>query len=259
MQTVPISSFSGVGQLIILILIQIGGLGLMTFSFFIASLFLNLGMTSKLMAGQLFEFESWSKIKAFLTIMIMVTLGLEAIGAGMLFSAVSSCQHIRQCFIQSFMRFQHFANAGISLFDNNMVTMSGNMYVLGTISGLVFAGGIGFIVWYEVADSLRHVYLWLRNRSCPLLLFHWHTKIALTTSMILITFGTIGIWGIERLHSLKHLKGFQALVNAFFLSISMRNAGFMVTDITTMAHATILYFTCINGYWRKPRINWFWY
>ena len=65
MQTVPISSFSGVGQLIILILIQIGGLGLMTFSFFIASLFLNLGMTSKLMAGQLFEFESWSKIKAF--------------------------------------------------------------------------------------------------------------------------------------------------------------------------------------------------
>ena len=109
-------------------------------------------------------------------------------------------------FYSIFHAISAFCNAGISLFDNNMVTMSGNMYVLGTISGLVFAGGIGFIVWYEVADSLRHVYLWLRNRSCPLLLFSLHTKIALTTSMILITFGTIGIWGIERLHSLKHLK-----------------------------------------------------
>ena len=117
----------------------------MTFSFFIASLFLNLGMTSKLMAGQLFEFESWNKIKTFLTIIILVTLGLEASGAGLLFMTFRTLMASDQALFYSiFHSVSAFCNAGICLFDDSMMTMSGNTQVLGTLAGLVFAGGIGF-------------------------------------------------------------------------------------------------------------------
>jgi trk system potassium uptake protein TrkH len=133
-----------------------------------------------------------------------------------------------------------FCNAGITLFEHNMTAMSGNIYVLGILSALVFAGGIGFIVWYELAYSFKHMYLWLRNKACPLFTFSLHTKIALLTSLLLISLGTLCIWGIEHGNSLHHLGGFKGFVNALFLSISMRSAGFIVTDISTMAPATIL-------------------
>ena len=246
LQVVPMSSFTPFGHAMILLLMQIGGLGLMTFSFFIASLFLNLGMTSKLMAGQLFEFESWSNIKTFLTIIVLVTLGVEAAGAGALFISFKELMPNDQAFFYAiFHSVSAFCNAGITLFEHSMTAMSGNMYVLGVLSALVFAGGIGFIVWYELAYSIRHMYYWLRNKTCPLFTFSLHTRIALITSSLLILFGTACIWSLEHDHSLRHLTGIKGLANAFFLSISMRSAGFMVTNITTMAPATVLVLLCL--------------
>lgn len=241
MQVVPMSSFSYFGQIIILILMQVGGLGLMTFSFFIASLFLNLGMTSKLMAGQLFEFESWNKIKSFLTVMILVTLGLEALGAILLFRAFSPMMNTHAAMFHAiFHSVSAFCNTGISLFENNMVTFSNNIAVLSTLSFLVVAGGIGFLVWYEVAHSIRNFFLWVRNKACPLFSFSLHTRLALMMSTLLIVLGTLCIWGIEHHNSLAHTTGGYSWLNALFLSISVRSAGFMVCDLTTMSNATIL-------------------
>lgn len=242
MQVVPIgSSFTFFGQIVILILMQVGGLGLMTFSFFIASLFLNLGMTSKLMAGQLFEFESWHKIRSFLTVMVLVTLSLEALGALLLFRAFSPFMTPgAAAFHAIFHSVSAFCNTGISLFEHNMVTFSNNGAVLGTLAGLVVAGGIGFLVWYEVAHSIKNFFLWVRNKACPLFSFSLHTRLALLTTTLLIVLGTLCIWGIEHHNSLAHVDGAYSWLNALFLSISMRSAGFMVCDMTTMSNATIL-------------------
>lgn len=241
LKVVPISSFSFIGQCIILLLMQIGGLGLMTFSFFIASLFLNLGMTSRLMAGQLVEFESWSKIKSFLSVIIFVTLGLESIGAGILYLSFRDLMATPQAvFYAVFHSVSAFCNAGITLFDNGMQAMSGNWSVLATLGGLVFAGGIGFMVWYEVANSFTHLYAWLRKRSCPIFTFSLHTKLVLATSLLLIGMSTLVLWGIEHSHSLKGAGRAAGWINALFTSISMRSAGFMVLDINTMAPASLL-------------------
>lgn len=246
LQVVPMSSFSPLGHAIILLLMQIGGLGLMTFSFFIASLFLNLGMTSKLMAGQLFEFESWSNIKTFLTIIVLVTLGVEALGAGALFLSFRSLMPADQAmFYAIFHSVSAFCNAGISLFEHGMIAMRSNIYVLGILSTLIFSGGIGFIVWYELAHSIRYSYRWLRNKTSPLFTFSLHTRLALSTSLILIALGTLCIWGLEYSHSLKQVGSFKGLINAFFISVSMRSAGFMVTDISVMTPATILVLLCL--------------
>ncbi|MDQ5890584.1 MAG: Potassium uptake protein TrkH family [Candidatus Dependentiae bacterium] len=241
LQTVPLTAFTQTGHIVLLILIQIGGLGLMTFSFFIASLFLNLGMTSKLLAGQMFEFESWSKIKSFLTTIIGVTLSMELLGALALYqSFVVNMPPKQAAFYALFHAVSAFCNAGISLFERNMCTFSGDLYVLSVIGLLVFAGGIGFMVWYELGYALKNAYAWLRNRACPLFNFSLHTKLVLLTSLFLIILGALCVWSIEQHNTLKHLGAFGAWVNAFFISVSMRSAGFMVTDINTMGHATIL-------------------
>jgi len=241
LQTVPITAFTHLGHSILLILIQIGGLGLMTLSFFIASLFLNLGMTSKLLAGQMFEFESWSKIKSFLVTIIAVTLGMEALGALALYkSFVHTMPHNQAVFYALFHSISAFCNAGISLFANNMAPFSGDAYVLGILSFLVVAGGIGFLVWYELAYACHNSYLWLRNRAYPLFNFSLHTKLVLISSLFLILLGAICIWSIEQTNSFQNLSVISSWVNAFFISISMRSAGFMVTDINTMGHATLL-------------------
>ncbi len=86
LKVVPMSSFTVFGQCIILALFQIGGLGLMTLSFFFASLFLNLGMATRLMAGQILEFEFWSKIKNFIVLIIGITVVTELIGFGLLYT-----------------------------------------------------------------------------------------------------------------------------------------------------------------------------
>jgi trk system potassium uptake protein TrkH len=241
LETVPLTAFSQTGHTVILLLMQIGGLGLMTFSFFIASLFLNLGMTSKLLAGQMFEFESWSKIKSFLVTIISVTLGMECIGALALYKSFATHMPTKQAaFYAIFHSVSAFCNAGISLFDRNLATFSGDLSVLSIIASLVVAGGIGFIVWYEVAYGIKNLYCWLRNKSYSLYTFSLHTKLVLLSSLFLILLGSLAIWSIERTEALKHLSPLGSWVNALFLSVSMRSAGFMITDVAALQHATLL-------------------
>lgn len=241
LSVVPMSSFSFAGHLVILGLMQLGGLGIMTFSFFIASLFLNLGMTSKVLAGQMFEFESWNKIKTFLATIIFVTVAIEGIGAVLLYSQFKAWMPPTQAiFYAIFHSISAFCNAGISLFDNSLSTLGGNLPILGIIAALIVAGGIGFIVWYEVGYALRNMMLWLQNKACPLFSFSLHTKLVLVTSLALIVLGTLGIWMLEYAHAFHGMSTFNGWVNALFTSISMRSAGFLVTDVSHMTHATLL-------------------
>ena len=242
LQTVPLSTFTELGQIVILILMQIGGLGLMTFSFFIVSLFLNLGMTSKLLAGQMFEFESWSKIKQFVATIIGVTLSVEALGALALYKSFSEAMPDRQAFFYAvFHSVSAFCNAGISLFEGSMIPYSGNAYVLSVLGCLVIAGGIGFIVWYELGYALHNAFLLVTGKTKPLFNFSLHTKIALTASGFLIAIGALCIWSIERQAAFAHASRFDSWVNALFTSISMRSAGFMIVDLATLSQATLLF------------------
>jgi len=241
LQTVPLSAFTPIGHIVLLLLIQIGGLGLMTFSFFIASLFLNLGLSSKLLAGQLFEFESWSKIKSFLCTIIAVTLGMELAGTAALYYHFAPHMPRDQAFFYAlFHSVSAFCNAGISLFDQSLATFSGDLYVLGILGFLIIAGGIGFIVWYEVGFFLSNTYRWLRHQTFPLSSFSLHTKLALSTSLFLILIGTVSIWSIERTHAFATTNTWTSWVDALFTAISMRSAGFMVADLALMGNATLL-------------------
>src|SRR5271154_4587733 len=84
--TIPLSNFTFFGKAVILGLIQIGALGLATMSLFIISLFIDLGLGTRFMAGQLFELDSWHNIKKILIFTFASTITLEIIGALSFFS-----------------------------------------------------------------------------------------------------------------------------------------------------------------------------
>ncbi len=241
MLTIPISSFNSIGHIVILILMQIGGLGLMTFSFFLASLFSNMGMTTKLIAGKLFDFESWSNVKDFLQLIISITLGIEFIGAVVLFTSFYKTMPIPQAIFYSiFHSVSAFCNAGLCLFDGSIQSFNNDSIVLSTLAALVIAGGIGFIVWYELFRFASSWFARMNNTVTPLFSFSLHSRLVLITSTTLVIGGGVLIWGIERMHSLQKMDAPTGILNAFFMSISMRSAGFYTINLEHVSGATML-------------------
>lgn len=237
--TVPISSFTFFGQCILLALIQIGGLGLMTLSFFIASLFLNLGMTSRIMAGQLLEFELWSKIKNFILTIVVITIISEAIGTVLLFFQFKKNFGTEDALFYAFFHsVSAFCNAGISTFDTNLIDYQKSIPMLVIISILMTIGGLGFIVWYELGSVIRSWFKRIRGvKSFYRLSLHSH--IVLYASLSLTILGTVLFYLLEKHNVLQVLTPFQQWSNSLFMSLSARSVGFNTIPISHIKPATL--------------------
>ena len=243
MIVVPISYFTFFGKCVILALVQIGGLGLITLSFFLISLFLNLGMATKLMAGQILDFEFWGKAKTFLMLIIGLTFSLEILGAIiMYFPFRQMFPAPKAIFYAIFHSVTAFCNAGICLTDNNMINYANEPTILLTLSFLVFTGSIGFIVWYESLKVVKGFIKKLKTGKTTVIGYSLHSKIALITSLGLIVFGTVVFWSIERLNAFKDFTLPNQILNAFFASSTLRSSGFNSVDVSQLALATILIF-----------------
>jgi trk system potassium uptake protein TrkH len=241
LKVVPISSFTFFGQCIILALFQMGGLGLMTLSFFFASLFLNLGMATRLMAGQILEFEFWSKIKNFIALIIGITVVTEFVGFVLLYTQFSKTLPFEDAVFYSFFHsISAFCNAGISLFENSLIDYSTNPAILGIISGLVLAGSIGFIVWYDIAKMIKTFILSLRGIkrfSRPSL----HTKLVILATIGLTVFGAIAFFILEYGNLLAPFSDLHKVINATFMSLTARSIGFTTLDLSQATRATLFF------------------
>lgn len=241
LKSVPMSSFTQFGQCVILALLQIGGLGLMTLSFFFASLFLNLGMATRLMAGQILEFEFWSKIKNFIILIIGITVVTELIGFGLLYTQFSSLYPAEDAaFYSLFHSVSAFCNAGISLFENSLIDFNTNPAILTIISCLILAGSIGFIVWYDIARIIKTFFLSLRGtkRFAKISL---HTKLVLLTTLGLTVFGAIVFFILESGNLLAPFSIYYKGANAVFMSLSSRSIGFATVDFSQATRATLFF------------------
>jgi trk system potassium uptake protein len=242
LQVVPLSSFTFFGQFVILCLIQIGGLGLMTLSFFLISLFLDLGMATQLVAGQMLDFKIWSRIKSFLLLIISITFGIEFIGAACLYLPFRATMETSEAIFHSiFHSVSAFCNAGISLIDNSPQLYQSHPFILSTLSFLVFAGSLGFIVWYELLEKLK-LYIASLFGQRRHILFTLHTKIVLLSSTVLVLVGAIVPWIIEHFYSFKELSYSKSFFISFCNSLSLRSAGFHIIDIDKASLATLVIF-----------------
>ena len=112
--TVPLDQFTFFGKIIMLILIQIGGLGLITLTLFLLSLFVNFGLATQIMAGQILEIDSWKNIRKMLLFIVLITLTVEGIGALCIAATLMNKLPFGQvCFLSIFHAISSFCNAGI--------------------------------------------------------------------------------------------------------------------------------------------------
>jgi trk system potassium uptake protein TrkH len=230
------TQFTLFGQWVILSLIQIGGLGITTFSVYLF-IYLRIGVSVRgrwIINETLLQtpIGSWREL---LRDIFLMTFVIEGIGTLLL-----SCAFIpEQGFLPGlysalFHSVSAFCNAGFSLFSNSMVNFQGSALVNLTLIMLISCGGIGFLV---IRELVQVGYAWRKNKKR--LRISLHSKIVLTTSLILTVFGTLAIWVMEFRGSLAGHSFGDGLWIALFQSVSSRTAGFNSIDLNQFHVATI--------------------
>lgn len=226
--------YSLFGQLVILALIQIGGLGIMTISTAFAVL-LGQQLTLKVenvmqnVMGEGMKFDMLTLVKN----VVLVTLIIEAIGAFILYFTFSrSYEPIKAFYFSIFHSISAFCNAGFCLYSDSFVRYAFNININFIISLLIILGGLGFSV---IIDLYNHSVK--KNRRYSLTL---HTKIVIATSAFLLAFGTIAFLISEYNSTMKGFAAYQRIMCSWFQSVTCRTAGFNTIDQGQISHSTSL-------------------
>ncbi len=223
------------GKTVLLILIQMGGLGVMTFSVFLF-LFLGrgLGLRGRWIITETFTATPVPDIKSLLKAVFLFTVIVEAIGTILLFQFWRAEMDSNQAlFTGLFHSVSAFCNAGFSFFSTSFMNYRGSALLNLTIMILIVVGGIGFPVMYSFASRVRR---WKEMRRVPLTL---HLRIVVWTTGTLILVGSALVFLLERSHALEALPWHEKIFASFFQSITARTAGFNTLDIPMLGGATL--------------------
>ncbi len=231
------SYFSTFGQSIILALIQLGGLGLVTFTtFFNIIIRKRLGLKDLYLAQESINSGSMAGVSKLIKMIITFTFTVELIGAvllGLVFVPQFGAEGV---FISVFLAISAFCNAGFDVLGRieeftSLTPYAENSYLLIVIMVLIICGGFGFIAWHDLKNYFTTKKLML------------HTKIVLLTTVILVSFGALFILLSEwnNPNTIGNMSVFDKIINSLFLSVSCRTAGFNTFDIQSMNGVTKLF------------------
>jgi len=232
-------NFSFIGQLIVLVLLQIGGLGYMTLH---SSMMILLGKSfkikNKVLMQDLLDISSVSDLLSMIVNIIRYTLVIELCGAIVLSIAFSfEGYEIGEAIYYGFFHsISAFCNAGFSLFNNSLENFGTNPFISFTISGLIIMGGLGFIVIKE----LELVVL----RKKKIVNLSVHSKVVLSTTFVLISLVTVYMFFTEYLNAFTDYNLFEQFQLAFFQSVTTRTAGFNTVSLNALYPHT-LYLICL--------------
>ncbi len=228
------TTFNTTGQIVIMVLIQLGGLGIMTFTT-LALYLLNkrVSLMDRLAVGQTILHNPAFHIGEFLWKIVKITFLIELCGAVCLFVFTHGRFTI---FSSLFHAVSAFCNAGFSLFSSNLLDFRGNIAVNLIIAVLIILGGIGFGVLIECQTYLAQI-RYRQNRYR----LSWQTRLILNTTLALIAIGTIYIYLSEFVFYGHGMPLKQALLSSFFQSVTCRTAGFNTLDIQTMTNTSLTF------------------
>jgi len=225
------SDLSAFGQLVVLVLIQLGGLGYMAITTVAAvALGRQLTMPERLTLQEALNVDTMEGLFRFSLTVLKLTLVFESAGALLLTARwAGEFGLARAAYLGVFHSVSAFNNAGFSLFSDSLMRFRGDWVVNLAITTLVICGGLGFVVLTEVGRVRR-----LRRLSV-------HTRLVLALSGALIVAATALIFLIERGNprTLAPLGAGEALLAAYFQAVTPRTAGFNTLDIGAMAPASL--------------------
>lgn len=236
-----------VGQLVIIALIQIGGLGFLTLlNMMLVALKKKLSYTNKIIMQEALNKSSMKDIASYIKRVIKYTLFFEGVGAILLcFVFIPEYGIGKGIYYGIFHSISAFCNAGFDILgDQSLIPYQTHYFLNFVISGLIIAGGLGFVVWVDLRMSWRQykekfkifkLRTFLRSLSL-------HTKIVLISTFSLILLGTIGILILEY-HNVKtigNLSFFDKVLASYFQSVTLRTAGFATINLAYVYDPTKL-------------------
>ncbi len=235
--TQPVATTYNVwGQLICMLLIQIGGLGLMTFIgvFYIQGK-QKLSLRSREIIQESFSYGETRSLKAFMRSIFLTTFLVEGLGAFLLsFRFVPQLGWGRGLFSAIFLAISAFCNAGFDNFGStSLIAFQTDPLVNLVIAGLIITGGLGFMVWFDLAT---HIGKKKKGR------LHFHTKLVLLLTVGLLAFGTVSSLVLEwnNAGTIGNLPVADKVLVSFFQTVSMRTAGFGTIDYSMARPVTLL-------------------
>ncbi len=222
------ADFTPFGQFVILLLIQAGGLGIMSFSLLVLTLF-----RSRVPLAHRAIYEQTlggpGEMLPLVRLVFVFTFATEALGAAALFPRFLARMSVGEAaWAAVFHAISAFCNAGFGLWPDSLVRYQGDAMVNAVVMLLIILGGLGFFVVFDLIENHGR---WRRLTV--------HSKLALTVTAVLIAVGAAFFWILETHHVLLGMPLGEQILASLFQSVTTRTAGFNTVEIGVLAPPTL--------------------
>ncbi len=237
--------FTFKGQMVIMVLIQLGGLNIISFATFFASFYSGgVGIRHQTMMQNFFSSESLLDAKGLFRRVITLSLGIEALGAVAIFSlwdpTLEFSSVYEKIYFSVFHSISAFNNAGFSTYtsglENPATSVSFILHL--AFAFLIYFGSIGFST---IEDTLS-IKAMRKRMELPWKKLQPNTRVILYSSFVLMTLGTVAFYFLERNNVLGNQNFLESAITSLFTSVSGRTAGFSTVDFGAVSTATLLLF-----------------
>jgi potassium uptake TrkH family protein len=241
--------FTPFGQTVIMILFQIGGLGMLTFTSFFAYFFKSgASFKESLYMKDILGHDKLNSVMKTVMQIVVFSLILEGIGAFFIYHSLAHFDSFRgRGFFAIFHAISAYCNAGFSLASNGLYDngLRFNYYMQWVIMGLIVFGGLGYHIAYNVIQYFKKLAINIFRKDDRVFIsrvINLNTKIVLYTTIILIAAGTIFfLFSEQQTNLLQHKTAFGKFTTAMFSSVTSRTAGFNTVDMTDFTIPGILF------------------
>lgn len=235
------SAWSTFGHIVILCLIQIGGLGVITVVSLLAMMFhKKMGLSDRLLLQDAFNLNTLSGLSDFVKKVVLGTFVVEGIGALLYMTVFVPEFGLKGIWISVFTAISAFCNAGIDIIAaDSLAGYVHNPIINLTTCMLIFFSGIGYIVWWDVIRVLK----FSKSRKIKMLKnLTLHSKIALVTTIVLVFGGALCIFLFEynNPQTMKDFTLYQKIQASFFQSVTTRTAGFFTIPQESLSNGSAL-------------------
>ncbi len=235
--------FNFAGWFVILCLIQLGGLGIMTYSALIFYILRKkITITNNFAIGRSLRHDQTFNLGNFIIRVVLFSFIIEAFGAFLLYIRYPDDF---SPFYAIFHAVSAYCNAGFSLFDGSLVKWQRDWSINLIFISLIFLGGIGFSILLDIFFFIKKKILSLFKplESEPVL--SWYSTVILKTSFFLIIAGAVGIYFSEFIGFHRIISVNSSILGALFQSVTCRTAGFNTLNIEQMTNLSLLIMTIL--------------
>lgn len=237
--------FTMFGQLVILCLIQVGGLGYAAMAtLLLIALGHRIGLRERMMLAETLSTIDMQGLVRFVKSIVLITFVVEGLGVLILTIRFAFDMHVAKAlYFGIFHAVSAFNNAGFSLFSNSLGDYRGDVVMNGVVIVLVILGSIGFIVFQDVIEYVKGTRFRLQT----------HTKLVVAVTLVLVVVGALGICVLEwnNPNTLEPLGVGESLLVSSFQAVS-RTSGFSTIDLSEMEDATLYFLILLMAIGGSP-------